>query len=178
MLEWDASGLQLRIGAGMALDENMMKAFVDPILRGDLHSLTGNLVFCPEVPIEEFLKYKKDKTKPYHIYRQKAKNCFPLGTLIKTDTGWKKIEDIVTEENCGSHTEYQGNLKCLSHNGVLQNIESTYFGLSQDWITFIMVNGDEITVTADHTMVVIRNGVEIRVPACEVVESDDIPTVG
>lgn len=75
MLEWDASGLQVRIAAGMALDAEMMRAFSDPFLRGDIHSLTANSIFCPEVPLEEFVKHKKDKSKPYADFRQKGKGA-------------------------------------------------------------------------------------------------------
>jgi len=172
MLEWDASGLQVRIAAGMALDAEMMRAFSDPFLRGDIHSLTANNIFCPQVPLEEFMKHKKDKDKPYADYRQKAKSCFPAGTQVLTNYGWKKFEDFVPEKNCGGHTLYYGDLKVIDFEGNPQNIDTTYFGESKDFIHFELVNGDILTVTPDHTMVVLRDKETIRVSADEVAKTD------
>lgn len=67
--ENDAAGLQLRVGASLSQDPIMIDIFCNK--GGDMHSITGRAVFCPEVPIEDFIKNKKEY--PYKVYRKKAK---------------------------------------------------------------------------------------------------------
>lgn len=67
--ENDGSGLQLHIAASYSQDPVMVDLFCNK--GGDMHSITGRAVFCPDVPIEEFLKNKKEY--PYKLYRKKAK---------------------------------------------------------------------------------------------------------
>lgn len=69
--ENDASGLQLRIGATLSKDKTMHDIFNK--YGGDMHSITGNQIFCPEIPLDVFLSKKKDK--PYKDYRKKAKGA-------------------------------------------------------------------------------------------------------
>lgn len=54
----DYAGLQLRIGAILSNDENMRKAFVE--MGGDLHSLTNQIVFYPQLTLEEVLARKEE----------------------------------------------------------------------------------------------------------------------
>ena len=67
--ENDGCGLQLRIAATMSGDEVMKDVFCNR--GGDMHSMTGQKVFCPDVPLEVFIKNKG--VKPYKNWRKKAK---------------------------------------------------------------------------------------------------------
>lgn len=67
--ENDAAGLQLRIAATYSQDPVMLDIFLNK--GGDMHSITGCAVFCPDVSIDDFLKGKKDY--PFSSYRKKAK---------------------------------------------------------------------------------------------------------
>ena len=71
IVEWDLAGLQLRLCAIMSDCTAMREAFLDKSTGGDLHSITGNQIFCPHIDLQEFLKHKKEK--PYSDYRQKSK---------------------------------------------------------------------------------------------------------
>lgn len=64
----DYSGLQLRILAMLSGDTAMKEAFTSE--NSDLHSITGQSIFTPEISLDEFLKHKKDK---YEGYRFKSK---------------------------------------------------------------------------------------------------------
>lgn len=124
MLEWDASGLQVRIAAGMALDAEMMRAFSDPFLRGDIHSLTANNLFCPQVPLEEFIKHKKDKDKPYADYRQKSKAVnfsFIFGTS-GVSFAKSNLKSEWTKEECEKYIYDNGLIG--NYRKAIQSIES------------------------------------------------------
>lgn len=96
-VEWDAAGLQLRIVALMSGDPNMRQAFIE--LGGDMHSMTGQKLFRPDVTLEEFIKNKdkkgfKEKRKEskfvnFSIVFNITARGFGLGTL---KNNWK-LED-------------------------------------------------------------------------------------
>jgi len=67
--ETDGCGLQLRLATTASQDEVMIDIFKNQ--GGDLHSRTGNAVFCPEVSLDYFISHKKEK--PYSSYRKYAK---------------------------------------------------------------------------------------------------------
>lgn len=69
--EDDGAGLQLRICAILSGDEGFIDAFLNK--GGDLHSMTGRKVFCPDESLETFMANKKDKDQPYADWRFKAK---------------------------------------------------------------------------------------------------------
>jgi DNA polymerase-1 len=122
--EWDASGLQLRIVGALSQDRGMFNAFLDPVLQGDLHSLTGHMMFCPEVPFDDFLASKKKE--PYAKYRQKAKACnfslvfnttafaFARSSLEDPEEGWTLDECIEYVEKGKLTKEYMRFLEMLN----------------------------------------------------------------
>lgn len=72
--EWDASGLQLRIAGILSEDQTMYEAFMDAEIDGDLHSVTGQTFFAPDVPLKEFRERVAKKEPEFKHYRRKSKN--------------------------------------------------------------------------------------------------------
>lgn len=96
--EFDYSGLQLRIGAILSGDENMRRVFTE--LGGDLHSMTAQPVFAPEIPLEEFISRKKEEQ--FDFWRRSGKFLnfgleFGAGAYTITNTGVRKDW---TKEQC------------------------------------------------------------------------------
>ncbi len=71
LCEGDYSGFQLRIAGILSGDENLRQAFLDPEIRGDLHSVSARNIFHPYLDIKEFLE-KKDE-EPYKSQRAVGK---------------------------------------------------------------------------------------------------------
>jgi len=71
--EFDYSGFQLRIAAILSKDENMKKVFTE--LGGDLHSMTAQAVFCPEMTLEEFISKKNEALYKEFRFDAKGINC-------------------------------------------------------------------------------------------------------
>lgn len=167
----DFSGLQLRLAAMQLPDgSSMKKVFTD--LSGDMHSMTAVAVLMNnKITIEEFMKRKKEK--PYSEIRFKSK-CFTGDTLIKTDKGNLRIDEIVPQKSPGKLVPYEGDIKLMDRNDHIKLMEYTYFGYTDELIDFELENGDTITVTPEHRMVIQRDGVEMFMRADRVTESDRI----
>lgn len=60
ILSLDQAGLQLRIGAMLSNDERMRKAFTSG--SGDIHSVTAQAIFRPDLSVEEFRALVKTDT--------------------------------------------------------------------------------------------------------------------
>lgn len=65
--ESDGAGLQLRLEAQLTKDPAMKTVFTE--LGGDMHSMTGQEIFMPEISLEEFISLKKtdEKVKDYRF---------------------------------------------------------------------------------------------------------------
>jgi len=68
--ENDGKGLQLHIAATYSHDPVMEDIFKNR--GGDMHSITGNQVFCSDVSLDYFIAHKNEKL--YKTYRKKAKS--------------------------------------------------------------------------------------------------------
>ena len=75
LAELDGKGFQLRIGAALSNDEAMRKAFSDPKIKGDLHSVTTQAIFKPGLTIEEVLKLKSSGDTEIIELRHKGKQA-------------------------------------------------------------------------------------------------------
>lgn len=73
--ELDGKGYQLRIGAAVADDDVMRQAFSDPKIGGDLHSVTTQAIFKPDLTIEEILNLKKSGDNEISELRHKGKQA-------------------------------------------------------------------------------------------------------
>lgn len=94
--EWDAAGLQLRIAGIISGDLEMRKAFMDPVIKGDLHSVTAHAVFKRDITLEEFLSRLKSGDKEIKALRQKAK-AVNFSLLFNT-TGFAFAHSILEKE--------------------------------------------------------------------------------
>lgn len=72
IMEMDAAGFQLRIGASMSGDPKMLRVFTE--LGGDLHSMTAVTVFHRDMTIEEFIKRKKEPEFDLSRFKSKGIN--------------------------------------------------------------------------------------------------------
>ena len=170
LCESDYSGFQLRIACIHSEDKAMLNIFNN--LGGDMHSITGNGVFCRDVPIDEFLKNKGEK--PYKIHRQKAK-CFVKGTKILTNKGLMLVEEFIPAINNGFFTPYlDKDVKLVDRFNNVKDIESTYYDEVFQTIEIQMENGDVIEVSPEHEFPIIRGGVEIKIMAKDLLETDEL----
>jgi DNA polymerase I-like protein with 3'-5' exonuclease and polymerase domains len=73
IMEADGAGYQLRIGAALSGDTEMRRAFSDPKIKGDLHSVTTQAVFLPNMSVDEILEKKAAGDKEIDALRFKGK---------------------------------------------------------------------------------------------------------
>lgn len=145
----DYSQVELRLMAYFAKDERMLKVYED---GGDIHQATADEIECD---------------------RNVAK-CFSAKTKLLTSKKKIRIDDIAPLVNEGMHTNFTGDLKSINPDTKEQeNIISTYGEKTKDFIIFELENGDEIEVTPEHRMFVIRNNKEISVSAKDVKKTDE-----
>ena len=123
LAEYDAAGFQLRIGAALSQDEEMMKVFNS---HGDLHSLTAQNILMRDVDFDTFMKNKHDS--PYKEARFKAKAInfgFEFGS-----TGFNfAMQSLVPEWNLKEIEDYikkyylENNIKKLKDNKFIDESE-------------------------------------------------------
>lgn len=171
IMNMDFSGIQLRIAAFKSGDPNMIDAFVNQ--SGDLHSVSAQAIFTPDMPLTEFLKVK-DK-QPYKDFRQKAK-CFVAGTKIRTSLGDVSIESFVPELNSGFFTPFlREDFHVVNRHGDSSPIESSYFQENvKETFEILLDNGDRIEVTGDHKFPVLRGSIECVVRAEDLLPGDKL----
>lgn len=171
--EADYSGFQLRIGAIYSGDPVMKDIFLNR--GGDMHSITAQGVFCRNISLEEFLEKKTEE--PYKTYRFKAK-CFIEGSEILTSKGILKIEEFIPEVNKGMFTPYlDDSLKLVDRHGKYKVIESSYYDVVNNTIEIELENGDILEVSEEHNFPVIRDGIEQKVKAKDLKETDEFITI-
>lgn len=73
IVEADGAGYQLRIGAALSNDPEMKRAFRDETIGGDLHSVTAQAIFMPDITIKEFLDRLVNGDKEVEDFRQEGK---------------------------------------------------------------------------------------------------------
>ena len=103
--EADYSGFQLRLMGIYSEDEEMIKAFNGK--EADLHSKTANSIFCPEVPLEEFLKHKKEHPYKEQRYDGKTTNLafsfcqspFSFQTVIRDNWSEERKNKYIKENS-------------------------------------------------------------------------------
>lgn len=72
IMECDASGFQIRVGAALSGDRDLRKAFLE--LGGDVHSMTAvNVLLNNSMSLEDFMARKKEKD--FKEIRFRAKSC-------------------------------------------------------------------------------------------------------
>jgi DNA polymerase-1 len=113
--EADYSGFQLRIGAIESKDEVMKDIFCNK--NGDMHSLTAQSFFTPDLSIEEFLKVKGKE--PYKTYRSQAKSInfrFEFGggfttfePTVKQEWSEESIQKYIEDNKLEFENDFNGN---------------------------------------------------------------------
>lgn len=108
IMEADGAGYQLRIGAALSGDPQMKRAFLDPKIKGDLHSVTAQGVLKRDITLEEFLDLKKKGDPEIKNKRYKGKQAnfslefgstgfaFASETLLK-EWPLKEVEEYLKE---------------------------------------------------------------------------------
>ncbi|MDA3856621.1 MAG: DNA polymerase [Candidatus Woesearchaeota archaeon] len=175
-LSSDYSGLQLRIAGILSNDPEMRKVFLE--LGGDMHSMTAqSTVLNNSIPFADFMRRKGEGESFIIEARYRAKACFVEGTRILTEEGIQNIEDIVPKIEKGNFVKYHGETKTMNRTFSETPNYSIYKEVSET-ILFELDNGDNIEVTPDHLMIVIRGDKEIKVPASEIIDSDEVIIYG
>ena len=121
-MEFDYSGLHLRIAAIMTEDPELIYAFKE--LGGDLHSMTAHmLLHADEMDLNQFLKVKKQE--PYNTSRNASKtiNFFFL-YLGQATTFANTIEDIWSDEKIDKYIS--DNNLLLLENPITKKISKSY----------------------------------------------------
>jgi DNA polymerase-1 len=113
--EFDISGFHLRLMAFLSGDPTMRDIFLNK--SGDMHSMTGNSVFCREMPFEEFLSKKGEP--PYNGYRQEAKGInflflyngtpYVLKPVIELNWTLDNMLSYINESKCELELDKNGN---------------------------------------------------------------------
>lgn len=89
--------------------------------------------------------------------------CFPMGTLVHTDKGMKRIEELRNYEN----------VKVLSHSGKWKSVKHFFEREYSDKIVKIKVSKlPPIKATKNHKLHILRNGVKLEVPAGQICTGD------
>ena len=113
IVEYDAAGFQLRIGAILSGDEEMYKVFTE--LGGDMHSMTAVSVLKRDITLEEFMSRKDEEDLKLLRYKSKAINFgFEFGSsafafamnILRRE--WDKQEILVYIQK--NNLEYKRNL--------------------------------------------------------------------
>lgn len=137
-LDADYAGFQMRIAGIYSQDEVMKDIFVNK--GGDIHSLMGNKIFCPEMSLEDFMQKVDRKEEPYKTQRFKAKNQFNFPLLFSRTAYviYGSIKDAWSEEDMDDYI-LKNNLEVMSgYNDkpdkiitVCEDIRNKYFGQFQ-----------------------------------------------
>jgi hypothetical protein len=124
------------------------------------------------ISYEEYCKNaKKGKCKDL---RQIGKMCFVAGTQVLTTNGWINIEELSRTGIVDEWVEYFGDVKIIGRDNVPKEIFGTIETSEKDIVNFTLENGETLSVSNDHVVLVVRDGVEVRILASEVVEGDDL----
>jgi len=146
----DFSQLELRIAACVSGDPSLIKAYKDGI---DIHIMTASKIY--QVPVDKVDKSMRSNGK-----------CVVAGTLIETDQGLKKIEDIVGEIPNDQETPYTGDLKIATLDGY-RSIAQVYRKEDCSITRVELENGKTLETTDNHPYVtsIDQNGKYEIVPA-------------
>jgi DNA polymerase I-like protein with 3'-5' exonuclease and polymerase domains len=151
------------------LASQMMKAL------GKINPQTGKFY-----TYEEIFQYAKiDEIPEFVKIRGQGKStifsCVTSETEILTNKGILKIDQIVPEVNKGQFTEFSDNsIKLIGRDSREYEISHSIFSESKEIIDFELDDGTLLSVTPDHQMIILRNGIEMRVDAKEVLETDEL----
>ncbi len=158
----DYSQVELRVAAMLSGDPKLIEAYKSGV---DIHKQTAALVFGIHIS-----EVSKDQ-------RQYAK-CLTGDTRILTDSGYKRLDEIVPKINNGKHTYYDGDVKAISRYGEPQAIESTYYEEDQEVYEIEFEDGTVVKADATHQWIVtLENGEEKIVSTLELVVGDDLPVM-
>ncbi len=88
--------------------------------------------------------------------------CFPEGTLIHTDKGFIKIEELINVE-----------AKTLSHSGNFKNVKNNFVRqYSGKLVKIKPYKMPIIKATKNHKFHILRNGIKIEIPAEQIIKTD------
>lgn len=159
-----------------------------PLFNEDIAAaITGNgRYFIQKLAnyIEDKLQQALPQEKPYIIYGDT--DSVVGSTLVRTDKGNIKIEDLYNQLN--GYIEIRGNNNFIKH--VTDKIKSGSISKNLEYqekqINYVMshkvkkrmfkikCNGDEVTITEDHSMVVIRNDKLIEIKPKDIQKNDKL----
>jgi len=159
-----------------------------PLFNEDMAAaITGNGRYFIQklaINIEDTLQKMLPQEKPYIVYGD-TDSC--LGsTLVKTDNGDIKIEDLF--DKLDGNIEFRGKDNYILH--VTDKINAASVSKKQELqynkINYVMkhkvkkrmykikCNGDEVTITEDHSMMVVRNGELIEIKPKDIEKEDKL----
>jgi hypothetical protein len=110
----DSSQIEARMVAYIAGQEDLLQAFRE---KRDVYSEFASKV------------YGRDITKKDKIERFVGKTCIAEGTLVLSDSGWKPIESVTTEDKLWDGEEW------VCHQGLLNNGIKPTLSLCGAWLT-------------------------------------------
>jgi DNA polymerase I-like protein with 3'-5' exonuclease and polymerase domains len=181
-MEIDFSSMEVRQISQVSGPGVLEKVILDGL---DIHSMTGvsiyNLFEAEKLNYEEFDRRRLDGDPLTNYYRnKKAKpvnfSCFAGETLVKTNRGDLRIDAIVANKNIGWEETQDKNLLFLQRDGSYSNCSHSVYNEVEEVLDFEMEDGSMFTVTPDHIVIVIRDGIELKIEAKDVLGSDGILT--
>jgi len=186
-IEADYEGMEVgqasQISGTGALEENLL-------LGKDMHSYLATEMMKalgrinPDTKkfytYEEIFQYAKvDEIEEFVKIRGMGKStifsCLTSETEVLTNKGLLRIDEIVPEVNKGKFTEFSDEtLKLIGRDSKEYKISHSIFSESSELIDFELEDGTILSVTPDHTMIILRNGIEMKVEARNVLETDEL----
>ena len=124
LCEADYSGFQLRLMGIFSEDSTMIDAFINK--GGDLHSVTGQEVFCQNVNFDYFMQHKHEE--PYKTARYNGKQMNLAFAFRQSPFSFKrKIEEEWPIEQINNYIQ-KNNLEIEQENG----IDNIYLTVAKD----------------------------------------------
>lgn len=150
-------------------------------------AITGNgryFIRKKAISIENTLQNLKNSSKPYMLYSD-TDSCVG-STIIETNNGKIKIEDLYT--TLSGQIEVRSDLNFIKH--VKTNIKAASVNTNKELeynnIKYVMkhkvkkrmykikCNGDEVIITEDHSMIVLRNETLLEIKPKDILKTDKI----
>jgi DNA polymerase I-like protein with 3'-5' exonuclease and polymerase domains len=103
--------------------------------------------------------------------------CLASKTRIKTNKGILNIEEIVPKINSGKFSKYTGDIKLLNRFGDTKEISHTIYKENCELLDVELEDGNTISITPDHEMLIIRDNIEIKILAKELRDEDDLVSI-
>jgi len=115
------------------------------------------------------------ETKPFKDLRKNAKQCFPVtaNTEVLTDIGYINLAQIIDKIDTSWLGSAKDFIKIIGRDGKPKKVLGTIKEDNHYIIEFSLANGDILRYSWAHLCPIIRDDVEMLVPAIDVQSTDE-----